>query len=73
METRFQIGQEVRATTSAQGMTAGEVYEVVGASVRETPFGTFVTYQLENYPATQEVLSVGNLHLLAQAVGEAAP
>ena len=72
MATPFQIGQRVKATSTAQGMIAGEIYEVIDAQAHETPFGSFATYKLK-HPAAQTVHFVGNLHLLAEAVEEAAP
>ncbi len=66
MATTFNIGDKVRACVSAQGMRAGTTYEITDLDARHTPFGTFVSYQLDGK------LWIGNGHLLLErAAGEA--
>lgn len=61
MNTTFEKGNLVRANVTAQGMTAGNLYVVDAAIRQETPFGTFVTYIIENGTDT---LRIGNGHML---------
>jgi hypothetical protein len=61
MTTAFEKGNLVRANVAEQGMTLGGLYVVEAAIRNETPFGTFVTYIIEN---GTETLRIGNGHML---------
>jgi hypothetical protein len=61
MTTAFEKGNLVRANVAAQGMTLGGLYVVDAVIKNETPFGTFVTYIIEN---GTETLRIGNGHML---------
>jgi hypothetical protein len=61
MRTAFETGNVVRANLTAQGMTQGNTYIVLEVLTQETPFGTFVTYIIEN---GTETLRIGNGHML---------
>jgi hypothetical protein len=45
--TRFEEGQPVRATETAQGMKKGQLYRVLEVSERPTFAGTFVQYRIQ--------------------------
>lgn len=62
MTTTFKPSDIIVATQTAQGMTKGTQYIVTDLKTNPTPFGTFVSYQLDNR------IWVNNLHLLAQIV-----
>jgi hypothetical protein len=61
MNTKFEKGNLVRANVAEQGMTLGGLYVVDAAIQQETPFGTIVTYIIEN---GTETLRIGNGHML---------
>ena len=61
MDTKFEKGNLVRANVAEQGMTLGGLYVVDAVIKNETPFGTFVTYIIEN---GTETLRIGNGHML---------
>jgi hypothetical protein len=61
MNTTFEKGNLVRANVAEQGMTLGGLYVVDAVIRNETPFGTFVTYIIEN---GTETLRIGNGHML---------
>jgi hypothetical protein len=61
MTTAFEKGNLVRANVAAQGMTLGGLYVVDAVIKNETPFGTVVTYIIEN---ATETLRIGNGHML---------
>lgn len=74
----FPVLSTILATSTAQGLTRGHRYRVVGALTKQTPFGLFVTYEVVDaasvcHPNGAEAFVVGNLHLLAALVDEAAP
>lgn len=65
--TTFQLGDEIVARVTAQGMVAGLRYRVAELHVRDTAFGVFVTYVLFR---EGQRLAVCNLHLLARQASE---
>lgn len=67
MDTRFGIGQVVRATTTAQGLIQGVMYEVVETLIASLPFGNFVTYCVTPVDGGER-LSIVNGHLLLTTV-----
>lgn len=67
--TRFQVGQVVRSTVTAQGMTKGADYDVMQVDVRPSFLGATVEYQLQARDGSA-AFWVGNGHLL---LTEAAP
>ena len=62
----FQTGDLVVSRTNAQGLTEGEVYAVAEVHAQHLPFGTFVTYVLEDDDEKQ--FAVSNGHLLLDRV-----
>lgn len=68
MNTTFQIGQAVKATTTAQGMVAGAIYKVTNVIADQTPWGNFVTYILVGAGSNDGLLQVRNGHLLLSEV-----
>ena len=62
--TAFAKNDCIVATTTTQGMTAGNHYTVVDLTIRFLPFGAFVSYQLRADGGGQPFW-VANLHLLA--------
>jgi hypothetical protein len=55
---QFNEGDKVTAKSSNQGMKAGSTYTVTDVEEQHTPFGTFVTYVLDNK------LRIANGHML---------
>jgi len=45
--TRFKVGDKVVAQDSVQGMKKGQTYKVTDIRMQDTPWGTFVDYQLD--------------------------
>jgi len=45
--TRFKVGDKVVARDSVQGMKKGQTYKVTNIRMQDTPWGTFVDYQLD--------------------------
>lgn len=64
--TAFSIGQITIARQTAQGLVRGETYRVRGATERPTPFGNFVTYEVESGGGNR--LAIANGHLLLAPV-----
>jgi hypothetical protein len=62
MDTRFKVGQNVVSQVSAQGLKAGQVYEVANVASQRTAFGGFTTYTVKDSQGTE--FSVGNGHLI---------
>lgn len=63
--TAFSKGQLVKANFTAQGMTKGNTYKVIDLESLYMPFGTIVTYLIEDKDGTK--LLIGNGHLLLSA------
>lgn len=69
MQTRFEVGQRVRAALANPQVETGTIYIVVGVVVQPTPFGDFVTYHLVSESADgAEPTVVRNGHLLLEEV-----
>lgn len=62
MNTAFSKNQQIKCTVEAQGFKVGQVCTVTDLDVFSTPFGTYVTYQLDGKKL------VNNAHLLFEAV-----
>ncbi len=60
--TAFQVGDVVESRVAAQGLCPGAHYVVRAVESTPTPFGTFVTYELEDGGGL--VLPVDNGHLV---------
>lgn len=58
----YQIGQRVTSKTDRQGLTIGATYTVANITRQILPWGTFVTYYLQDNDGTE--YSVLNGHLL---------
>lgn len=66
METRFKVGQWVRAKVTAQGMVEGATYQVVDVHTLWTVVGGVTSYLLAD--GAGETRWVGNGHLLLTEV-----
>ena len=64
----FKQGQRVVSNVNAQGLRAGEAYEITACDVYRTFFGPFVTYSLKDREGT--VRTVSNCHLILRPVQE---
>lgn len=62
--TRFQIGDRVVASVTAQGLTAGQDYVVMDLIVEHYPFGEFTTYTVRDWDGYRR--DVQNGHLILQ-------
>lgn len=65
MTTYFTEGQQVEATQTCQGMTAGERFTVSMVTARHYAFGTFVTYTFRR--ENGEEVTVNNAQMVARA------
>lgn len=70
MSAMFEQGQIVKSRVDAQGLKRGSFYRVVNATLRSTPFGGFVTYEVKPLDGGEH-LSVGNGHLVLEEADEA--
>lgn len=57
----FEIGQNVKSNSNAQGMKKGERFTVSGVCEEQTPFGRYMAYTVKN---EQKELQIVNAHLL---------
>lgn len=70
----FKTGDRVRSRVSAQGMKAGEVFEVV--AITERPVfrgGACRTYHVRRVGVAEHMLAVVNGHLVLEPESEACP
>lgn len=65
--TAFQVNDIIRASYTAQRLSAGKEYRVVEISENPTPFGNFVSYLLEPIDGGERIW-IGNAHLLLSKV-----
>jgi hypothetical protein len=66
--TAFKVGEFVISRINAQGLTQGNLYEVVDVVERHLAFGTFVTYVLQDDNENRFAVSNGHLVLDRVAV-----
>lgn len=66
METKFNVGDILKADVKAQGMIVGRLYTVDSINTEFLPWGNFVRYVLRD---GSKLLSIGNAHFLLSKVG----
>jgi len=64
---KFEIGQEVIATTDSQKLKKGATYLVSNIVSDSTPWGSYVEYHLSGAGAEDGLLVISNGHILLQA------
>lgn len=60
----YQIGETVIANMTAQGMTEGNKYTVIGVKPFDTSMGTFYDYTIYNLGRKEEPLQIRNGHVI---------
>jgi hypothetical protein len=73
MDTRFEQGDVLRCTTAAQGLAQGQLYRVAEVQAQATPWGTYVTYVVEDAKGAQRAVLNGHLLLEPAGVPEEGP
>jgi len=60
----FQVGETVIANMTAQGMTEGEKYTVIGVSSFPTSMGVFYDYKIYSLSERKKSLDIRNGHII---------